>query len=124
GLKSAKTLEKDSKGVLAQGIINIYAEQGGAEQWPYVYTNFKELGAQSKFELLPKFSTMVSRLEKSEDARQGIEEIKTVGVRYKSFGVGPFISTMLTNIKEQRTKLNDEASVKAVEQAIAEVNAK
>lgn len=124
GLKSAKTLEKDSKGALAQGIINIYADQGGAEQWPYVYTNFKALGPQAKFDLLPKFSAMVGRLDKSADVLQGIDEIKTMGVRYKSYGVGPFVATMLTNIKGQRTKLNDEASAKAIDQAITEVNAK
>lgn len=124
GVKSARALEKDSKGALTVGIIGLYAEQGGTDQWNYVYTNYKALGPQSKFDLLPKFSAMVSRLDKPADVLQGIDEVKNLGIRYKSYGVGPFVSTMLTTIKEQRAKLNDQASVRAVDQAVAEIDAK
>ena len=124
GLQRAKALEQDSKGALTLGIISLYAEQGGADQWNYVYTNYKTLGAQSKFDLLPKFAVLVSRLDKSADALQGIDEIKNLGIRFKPYGVAPFVTTMLSNIKEQRSKLNDQASVKAIEQAVAEIDAK
>lgn len=124
GLASAKTLEKDSKGALAMSIISIYADQGGAAEWPYVYSNYKEMGVQGKFDLLPKFSAMVSRLEKPADALQGIAEIKSMGLRYKAYGVAPYVTMMLTNIKNQRSQLNDEAAVKAIDAATAEIDAK
>lgn len=123
-MASAKSLEKDSKGALMQAIISIYAEQGNAEQWPFVYKSYKALGAQGQFDLLPKFAAMVGRLTDSEAARQGIDILKTMGERFKSYGVSPYVIGMLNTIKTQRTKLNDTASVQAVDRAIADINAK
>ena len=81
GLQSAKLLEKDSKGALTLSIISLYAEQGDSAEWPYVYATYKTLAPQAKFDLLPRFAAMVSRLDKSADAVQGINEIKNLGVR-------------------------------------------
>lgn len=123
-MASAKSLEKDNKGALTQAIISIYTEQGNAEQWPFVYTNYKILEPQGQFDLLPKFAAMVTRLTDPEAARKGIDVLKTMGVRFKSYGVSPYVIGMLNTVKSGRTKLNDAASVQAVDQAIADINAK
>ncbi|MBC8155976.1 MAG: hypothetical protein H7Z72_24060, partial [Bacteroidetes bacterium] len=70
------------------------------------------------------FSALVGRLDKSADALQGIGEIRTLGERFKSYGVGPYVTAMLGGIKEQRSKLNDEASVNAIDQALTAISAK
>jgi len=116
-LTMAKGLEKDSEGDLSQSILNIYAANGTDAEWPYVNQKFDEADAQGKFSVMRNYAAYISRLQSSAYAQQGIEQIKATGVRYKQYGVAPALVTILEGIKNQRAK--DEASVKAVDAAIA-----
>jgi aminopeptidase N len=119
----AKTLETDNKGDLSQAIGNVYATSGGDDQWTYVYNEFDKGSAQFKFNMIRgPFSKMVANVSKPEYARQGIIAIKDFGVKYKRFGLGPVILGALGDIKTQRTKLNDNASAKAVDDAVKAIN--
>jgi aminopeptidase N len=117
-LALAKSLEKDSDGQLAQSILNIYAINGGDAEWPYVNQRFDEADVQGKFAVMRNYVAYVGRLKKSEYAQQGIEQIKTVGVRYKQYGIAPALVNFLQTIKDQRAKMNDTASVNAADDAI------
>lgn len=121
-LSLAKGFEKDNKGALTQAIINVYATSGGNEQWPYVLKALNEANPQGQFGMIRNFAALTGRVDKSEYAQQGIAAIKGLGVKYKKFGVGSFVDGLLTDIKTKRTKLNDDASVKAVDDAIKEVD--
>jgi aminopeptidase N len=116
-LTMAKSLEKDSEGDLSQSILNIYAANGTDAEWPYVNQKFEEADAQGKFSVMRNYAAYISRLQSSAYAQQGIEQIKSTGVRYKQYGVAPALVTILEGIKTQRAK--DDASVKAVDAAIA-----
>jgi aminopeptidase N len=118
----AKGFEQDNKGALTQAIVTTYATNGGGEQWPYVYQKYSDAGPQGKFALTRSFAAMTSRVDKPEFAQQGITAIKDLGVKYKQFGIGPFITGLLTDIKTARTKLNDTASATAADNAIKAVN--
>jgi len=120
----AKALEKDSKGALTQALINLYAQQGTDANWPYVYENVKAMGTQNQFDILPKFTGMVGRLNSVDAVRQGIDLLKDLGEKYKKYGVGPYVVSMLNTIKGQRSKQNDTASVQLAEQAITAINAR
>ncbi|WP_345948793.1 M1 family metallopeptidase [Mucilaginibacter sp. PAMB04274] len=120
-LATAKTLEKDSEGELAQTILGIYAANGTDAEWPYVNRKFQEAEAQGQFTVMRSYAAYVGRLQSSQYAQEGIEQIRAVGVRYKQYGVAPTLITLLENIKAQRTKLNDEASAKAVDAAIKQL---
>ncbi|WP_428327361.1 M1 family aminopeptidase [Mucilaginibacter sp.] len=122
-LTLAKNFESDNKGALTQAIVTVYATTGGSEQWPYVYNEYVKAGPQFKFNLIRSgFGAMAGRVDKPEYAQQGISAIADFGVKFKQFGVGPLIITALTDIKAQRTKLNDDASAKAADEAIKKVN--
>ncbi len=121
GLALAKSLEKDSDGQLAQSILNIYATSGGDAEWPYVNSKFDEADIQSKFAVMRSYVAYVGRLQKSEYAQQGIEQIKTVGVRFKQYGIAPALVNFLQTIKDQRAKMNDTASVNAADNAIKQL---
>jgi aminopeptidase N len=116
-LTTAKGLEKDSEGDLSQSILNIYAANGTDAEWPYVNQKFEEADVQGKFSVMRNYAAYIGRLQSSAYAQQGIEQIKATGVRYKQYGVAPALVTILEGIKTQRVK--DEASVKAVDAAIA-----
>lgn len=118
----AKGFEADNKGALTQAIVSVYATNGGSEQWPYVYKAFSDLGPQGKFNLLRSFGALTGRVDKPEYAQQGIAAIKDMGVKYKQFGIGPFVTGLLTTIKTERTKLNDTASANTADEAIKAVN--
>ncbi|MDB4921863.1 M1 family metallopeptidase [Mucilaginibacter sp.] len=121
-LTLAKGFEQDNKGALTQAIVTTYATNGGSEQWPYVYQKYSDAGPQGKFALTRSFAAMTGRVDKPEFAQQGISAIKDLGVKYKQFGIGPFITGLLTDIKTARTKLNDTASATAADDAIKAVN--
>ncbi len=121
-LQLAKSFEKDNKGSLTQAIISTYTNYGNDEQWSYVLKAVQNAAPQEKFGMLRNFQTLISKVNKSEYAQQGIEQLKALAIKYKAFGAGPFVTGMLTDIKTRRTKLNDEASVKAVDDAIKAIN--
>ncbi|MDB4904008.1 MAG: pepN 1 [Mucilaginibacter sp.] len=121
-LTLAKGFEKDNKGALTQGLFAVYSTSGNSEQWPYVIKAFKDADVQGKFNLIRNFGAMTGHVDKPEYAQQGINLLKDLAIKYKQFGVAPFVDGLLTDIKTQRTKLNDEASVKAADDAIKAIN--
>jgi len=121
-LTLAKSLEKDNKGALTQAIMTIYATSGGSAEWPYVYNAFNDAGPQAKFTMIRNFAAMVGHVDNPSYAQQGITMLKDVAIKFKQFGVGPFVVGLLNDIKTQRTKLKDDASVKTTDDAIKAIN--
>ncbi len=118
----AKSFEKDNKGGLTAAIMHVYATSGNDAQWPYVYNAFTEGTPQTKFNMTRDMTGMIGRLTSAEYAQQGIAGIRDLGVKYKSQGIGSFITGLLQNIKTERTKLNDTLSAQAADKAIKDVN--
>ncbi|MBD1387548.1 HEAT repeat domain-containing protein [Mucilaginibacter rigui] len=120
-LPLAKTYEKDSEGALTQAILNIYATSGSDEQYPYVYKAFTEGQPQTQFNIMKKFADFTGRIKSNEQAQKGIKAIADFGTKYKKYGVAPQIVQILTGLKADRAKLNDTASVAAIDKATAEL---
>jgi aminopeptidase N len=121
-LPLAKTFEKDNRGPLTIAMMNVYATVGTDAEWPHVYESFTNGNPQTKFGMTRSLAAMIGRLTSAEYAQQGITGIKDLGVKYKSQGIGPFITGLLQNIKTERTKLNDALSAQAADNAIKAVN--
>jgi len=77
---------------------------------------------QEKLYSIRSFSAMTGKLDKAEYALQGIGTITDFGVKYKKYGVGNFITGLLTAIRSQRAKLNDDAGAKAADNGIKAIN--
>jgi aminopeptidase N len=120
-LTMAKGLEKDSEGELANSILNIYAANGTDAEWPYVNSKFEASDVQSKFNAMRNYAAFAGRVKNPAYAQQGIEQIKSFGIKYKQYGIAPALVTFLESIKAERTKLNDDASVKAADEAIKQL---
>ena len=121
-LTLAKGFETDNKGALTQAIISVYATKGTDQQWPYVYKAFTDAGPQGKFNMIRNYGAMIGRLENPAYAQQGISSLKDIGIKFKQFGVAPFVTGLLGDIKGQRTKLNDNTSASAADDAIKAIN--
>jgi aminopeptidase N len=118
----AKGFEKDNKGGLTMAIVAVYAANGGSEQWPFVYKQFTDATAQDKINLIEGFGAMTARVDKPEYALQGINTLRDVGIKYKPNGAAPITTGLLNEIKSERTKMNDNASAKAADDAIKQIN--
>ncbi len=119
----AKGFETDNKGALTQAIVSVYAANGGNEQWNYVFDAFKNGSPQFKFDMIRgSFGTMVGRISNAEYAQQGIAAIADFGAKFKKYGIDVPIINALNDIKDKRAKLNDDASVKAADNAIKTIN--
>jgi len=121
--KTAKGLEKDSRGVLSQKIISIYAEKGGDAEWPFVYNSYRNLGLQGKGEMLKDFAIMTGRVSNPQYTQQGISQMKEIGIRFKVYGALPAVVNMLTQIKAAKAQAGDQASAAFADKTIGELNA-
>jgi aminopeptidase N len=117
-LPLAKSVEKGSGGALTLTLINIYADNGGDDEWAFVNDNYKDVPVQAKFPTLRKYAAFTSRVKNPVYAQQGIATIKTLGIQFQSAGVGPLVVQMLNNIKDQRAKMGDTASAQAADDAM------
>jgi aminopeptidase N len=117
-LTLAKGYEKDNSGPLTQAMVTVYSSSGSAEAWPFIYNKFTEADINGKFAMIRNFADMTGKVQNAQYAQQGIEQLKDVGLKYKIYGgVGPFVTNLLNNIKEERSKMKDDASAKAAEDA-------
>jgi aminopeptidase N len=120
-MNMAKNYEVDNKGGLTEAMMNVYATSGTDAQWPFVYKQFDEAAPQAKYNALDKFSAMAARVQKPEYAQQGISQIKDFGIKYKPQGIGDAAIKFITDIKEKRQQMHDDATVKAADQAIKSI---
>jgi len=123
GIKYAKGFENDNVGDLTQAIVRVYATEGGAKEWPFVYSRFNNGTLQEKIHLVAKFSEMLSRMENPQFINQGVETLTALAIKYKSSGAAPYISNFLGHIEEVKTKASDSASAKLIEDSLKQIEA-
>ena len=121
-VKLAKGFEADNKGPLSQAIMNVYANSGNSAQWPYVYDHFHNASARAKFGLIQKFAVMTAHVDNPAYAQQGIIELKQMGTGGRARRMSTTIIGYLSDIQLQRTKMNDQSSAQAAEDAIKEIS--
>ncbi|RCH55414.1 M1 family peptidase [Mucilaginibacter hurinus] len=117
-LKQAKAFEADNAGALTPAVISVYSNQGGSAEWPFVYKEYSKLTPNAKFASMQKFAEMAGRVDNPAYAQQGIILLKDLGVQYKKFGVGDYVSSNISLVKSARAQHNDDASVKAADEAL------
>ena len=118
----ARSSEKDSQGELTNAIVTVYSKNGTDAEWPYVYNKLMAADPQTKFDMLRDFIYMTARVQNSVFAQQGISAIRDMAIRFKPNGFAPQLIEVINQIKQQRQKQNDTASVKLAEEAVKQVN--
>lgn len=120
-LTLAKRLERNSKGKLTEAIINVYTTYGRNEQWGYVYHQYADDNSPNKYSFTVAFADFAGRVENPQYAQQGIEAIKELITKLKRFASSKKIIEILNQIKAQRVKLKDNASIALVDKVIIEI---
>jgi aminopeptidase N len=122
-LSLAKGFEKDNEGALTTAIVTIYSTGGGDAEWSFAFNAFDKATPQGRFNMIRGgFAAMIGNVPNPAYAQQGIAALRDMAVKYKQFGIAPTIIGLLNQIKTGRTKLNDDASAKAVDDAIKAIN--
>jgi aminopeptidase N len=120
----AKKYEKDCKGKLQETILDIFTRSGKDDEWNFVYHRFTDGDSPVRYTFTRQFADMTSRVENPAYAQQGITAIKDLVIVEGKVTIAPRVIAILNQIKVKRGELNDKASVKTIDDAISEINAK
>jgi aminopeptidase N len=121
-LTEAKKLESDAKAAVYDALLKLYTHFGGEEQWSYVYPLFTRLAPPKRYNIIRQFADLVGRVNNDSLAREGITEIKELGLLGKQYGIIPELIEILTEVKIKRLQLNDQLSAGAIDRAINDLN--
>ncbi|MCD0490125.1 HEAT repeat domain-containing protein [Pedobacter sp. MC2016-14] len=119
-LLAAKDLEKDNRKALTEAILMIYARFGTEQNLPFIANKFAGMGAQEKVSLLPAYLGMAAKANSTPELQKAIEEAKTLGLKYKQYGIDKYVINLLTQLKQQSAAGKTNAA--AIDAAIAEIN--
>ena len=101
-LALASSLEKDSKGPLSVAIVSIYTIKGSEANFPFVNKAFADISINDKFPLIPAFSAMLLKVNDLEGFKSGVDQLKKLGIQYKTYGVDKYAVSMLGNIQSNK----------------------
>jgi aminopeptidase N len=75
---------------------------GSDAEFPFITTAFKNAPVQQKFTLVGNYAKVLGKLADTKKVKDGVNQIKDMGIRYKAFGVIPFVLPMLDGIQAQK----------------------
>ncbi|MEJ5961017.1 M1 family aminopeptidase [Pedobacter immunditicola] len=116
---TAKAFEKNSKKALTEAIVNVYSKFGTEKELPFISEKFSTLGTQEQIQLIPAYMNMLGKVNDINAVKTGVDAVKTIGVKYKSYGANAFVTNFLVQLKQQ--KQSDQASLAYIDAAIAEL---
>jgi len=116
---SAKAFEKNSKKALTEAIVNVYSRYGTEKELPFISEKFATLGTQEQIQLIPAYINMLGKVNDIKALKTGVDAVKAIGLKYKSYGANKFVTNFLMQLKQQ--KQSDQASLAYIDAAIAEL---
>jgi aminopeptidase N len=123
-LARAKTFEKESNGALSEAVVQAYAKGGTLAEWAYVRDKFDAARPQGQFNLMEPMAAMVGRLNDPTVTAEGIDRLKTMGVKYKMYGADkPIIELLQGLTKSKDGAATADATKQAVDKAVGEIEA-
>ncbi len=119
GLSTAKRMEKDNKKALTEAIVNVYSKYGSSTELPFITEKFESLGAQEQVQLIPAYMNMLGKVTDMESIKKGVDAVKAIGLKYKTYGANAFVSNFLVQLKQQ--KQGDTTSLAYIDKALEEL---
>jgi aminopeptidase N len=118
-LATARLLEKDNRKALTEAIVNVYSKFGTEKELPFVKEKFEAAGTNEQVQLIPAYMNILGKTNDPKMIREGVDAVKAIGLKYKSYGANSFVSNFLTQLKQQ--KQGDQASLTYIDAAIKEL---
>jgi len=120
-MELAKPMEADHRGALTDALFELYVNNGGIAQWPFIYQTYNSAPVPARIRLLPKFTQMICLLEDTRPVLQGIDVLQEMARQYKAQGAGTYILRCLAQIKAAKEKQHDQLALNAVATAVSEI---
>jgi aminopeptidase N len=117
-LAAAKSLEKDNKKALTEAIVNVYSKFGSEKELPFITEKFTALGPQEQVQLIPGYMNILGKVNDINELKKGVDAVKSIGIKYKSYGANTFVSNFLNQLKQKK---QDQASLSYIDAALAEL---
>nr|WP_233173843.1 M1 family aminopeptidase [Pedobacter sp. ASV19] len=117
-LAAAKNLEKDNKKALTEAIVNVYSKYGSEKELPFITEKFTALGPQEQVQLIPGYMNMLGKVNDINELKKGVDAVKSIGIKYKSYGANTFVSNFLNQLKQKK---QDQASLSYIDAALTEL---
>ncbi|WP_316835139.1 M1 family aminopeptidase [Pedobacter nutrimenti] len=117
-LAAAKDLEKDNKKALTEAIVNVYSKFGSEKELPFITEKFTALGPQEQVQLIPGYMNILGKVNDINELKKGVDAVKSIGIKYKSYGANTFVSNFLNQLKQKK---QDQASLSYIDAALAEL---
>ena len=118
-LTTARAFEKDNKKALTEAMVNVYSKFGTANELPFITEKFANSGTNEQIQLIPAYMNMLGKVNDIEAVKKGVDAVKAIGIKFKSYGANVFVTNFLTQLKQQ--KQSDQASLAYIDAAIAEL---
>lgn len=118
-LTTAKTMEKDNRKALTEAMVNVYSKFGTEKELPFITQKFSSLGTQEQIQLIPAYMNMLGKVNDVDAVKNGVDAVKAIGVKYKTYGANVFVTNFLVKLKQQ--KQSDQVSLAYIDAAIAEL---
>lgn len=118
----AKINQTESKGKLKQVILQSYMSMGGDAQWPYIYDAYTNGSSPVQYAFSRQLADFIKKIENPSYSIAGIFAIKEMVIHQKNLSIAPRVILFLKEIIPYKEKSKDIASIRAIEQSIAEIN--
>jgi aminopeptidase N len=91
-LARAKTYEGDEH--LAPSVTDVYAAQGGTEQWNYIRTTYDNAGSRGRYNFIQPMMEMLSRLDDPKAFGEDVDRLQQIAVtrEMKGFGADKYLA--------------------------------
>ena len=100
-------------------MVNVYSKFGTEKELPFITQKFSSLGTQEQIQLIPAYMNMLGKVNDVDAVKNGVDAVKTIGVKYKTYGANVFVTNFLVKLKQQ--KQSDQVSLAYIDAAIAEL---
>ncbi len=118
-LTTARAFERDNKKALTEAMVNVYSKFGTEKELPFIREKFASSGTNEQIQLIPAYMNMLGKVNDVKAVKEGVDAVKAIGIKYKSYGANVFVTNFLTQLKQQ--KQSDQASLAYIDAAIAEL---
>jgi len=118
----AKKYQKNSKGKLAQAVLQSYMMLGGDDEWAHVYSAYTDGNSAYQYSFTRQLADFIKKIKNPSYSQDGVRAIMEVVTIEKNTSMVPRVKLFLNEIKSSKLLLKDAATVEVIEKLIKELN--
>jgi aminopeptidase N len=118
----ARKHQSNSKGRLAQAILQSYMMLGGDKEWIYVYSAYTNGKSAFQYSFTRQLANFIKKIKDPNHSQDGVRALIEVVTIEKNTTMAPKIILFLNEIKASKQLLKDTATIMVIEELVKEMN--